>query len=184
MAGLSEVNLSTNKCFGDTEGYAENGRLIRVHDVDKNQTGWTAFCEAFKGNKSIQTLVLSDIGIGPVGLTTLASGISAMAGMTEVRLDGNPITGSRYGEYGKERSGVEEYDCDPSGLVALLEAMKSSAVTKLDISDCDIGPKGLMTSATLISAIAGIKGKDRRQSWNQCRHAHTLKRAWSKPINR
>ena len=31
--------------------------------------------------------------------------------------------------------GVEEYDCDPSGFVALLEALKSSAVSKLNISD-------------------------------------------------
>merc|ERR1711871_1618462 len=76
----------------------------------------------------------------------------------------NPITGSKYNEgydddgvYARHKKhGVQEHDCDLSGFVALLEAMKSSAVAKLIISDCDIGPKGLMTSAPLISVIPAL----------------------------
>ena len=89
------------------------------------------------------------------GLTTLAEFIPDSTGLSEVRLDGNPITGSTY-ERGIKRYGVEEYDCDPSGFVALLEAMKSSAVSKLSIADCDIGPKGLMTLAPAMSDMAGL----------------------------
>ena len=44
--------------------------------------------------------------------------------------------------------------------VALLDAMKSYAVSKISIADCDIGPKGLMTSAPLISVIAVLSEVD------------------------
>ena len=83
---LSEVNLSMNKCFGDKEGYDESYNNIRVHDVDKDQTGWTAFCEAIKHNKLMKTLILSDIGIGPVGLTTLAKFIPDSTALTAVNV--------------------------------------------------------------------------------------------------
>ena len=39
----------------------------RWHDTDKDQAGWTTFCDAIQSSKSIQTLVVTDIGIGPVG---------------------------------------------------------------------------------------------------------------------
>jgi hypothetical protein len=154
-AGLTMVNLSTNKCFGarDDPGYVRGNNCL--HDTDKDQTGWTTFCEAIQSSKSIQTLVLTDIGIGPVGLTTFSKTISDMAGMTDIRLDGNPITGSKYRD-GEKAEGVEEYDCDMSGFVALLDATKSSAVSKLSIADCAIGPKGLLASAPAMSDIAGL----------------------------
>ena len=97
-AALSEVNLSMNRCFGDREGYDEDGDEIRVHDIDKDQTGWTAFCEAIKDSKSIQTLVLSDIGIGPVGLTTLAKFIPGSTAMTAVNVMKNPISDDGLGK--------------------------------------------------------------------------------------
>ena len=89
MAALSAIDLSSNKCFGDKEGRDQYGNKIRVHDNDKNQTGWTTFFEALEGNKTVQTLVLSDIGIGPVGLTTISKTISDMAGLKEVNLSTN-----------------------------------------------------------------------------------------------
>merc|ERR1711990_723511 len=107
-------------------------------------------------SSAISKLSVADCHLGPMGLTTLAKFIPDSTAMTEIRLDGNPITGSRYklvNGYRAKKWGVDEYDCDPSGFVALLEAMKSSAVAKLSIADCDIGPKGLMTSAPLISVI-------------------------------
>ena len=153
-AALSEVNISTNKCFGSK--LKSEGSIVKIHDIDKDQIGWTALCEALEGNTTVQTLVLSDIGIGLVGLTTFSKTIAAMAALSEVRLDGNLITGSKY-KYGLKSRGVEEYDCDPSGFVALLEAMKSSAISKLSIADCGIGPKGLMTAAPAMFDIAGLK---------------------------
>ena len=57
-----------------------------VHDIDKDQTGWNALCEALEGNTTVQTLALSDIGIGPLGLTTFSKTISDMAGPPYQRL--------------------------------------------------------------------------------------------------
>ena len=78
-----------NKCFGSKKKVRSYGLPEIVHDTDKDQSGWTAFCEAIKDSKSIQTLVLSDIGIGPVGLTTLAKFIPDIPAVTEVNLSMN-----------------------------------------------------------------------------------------------
>jgi hypothetical protein len=80
-ATIRRVNLSANKCFGE-KNYG------REHGVDNDQTGWRAICEAFKGT-AIETLVLSDIGAGPVAVSTLADAISYMAALSTVNLCDN-----------------------------------------------------------------------------------------------
>ena len=100
-----------------------------------------------------EALDLADRKITPTQMPVVAGAIAVNPAIIEIRLDSNPITGTKY--YGDSKM-VEEYDCDPTAFVALLEAMKSSAMSKLSISDCDIGPKGLMTLASPISAIAAV----------------------------
>ena len=55
MAVLSAIDLSSNKCFGDKEGRNQYGNKIRVHDNDKNQTGWNdATNEGMHGGQYVQ----------------------------------------------------------------------------------------------------------------------------------
>ena len=84
MAGIPEVNLSANKCFG-----ADNEYGFQL--IDRDQSGWNAFCKALRGT-IIKTLVISDIGLGPVGLSTLATVMFDMTALSEIFLDeGNMI---------------------------------------------------------------------------------------------
>jgi hypothetical protein len=87
-AVIRGVNLSTNKCFGSKNSHPGQPRNEIIHDTDKDQTGWDAICGAFKGT-AIETLVLSDIGAGPVALSTLADAISDMAALSTVNLCDN-----------------------------------------------------------------------------------------------
>ena len=64
---------------------------IEAPAVDRVVSGqvWDDFCEALKGTGSVQTLVLSDIGVGPVGLTIFASVMSDIPALAEVILSKN-----------------------------------------------------------------------------------------------
>ena len=64
MPALSQVNLSFNKCFGEAtypygKGYRSDleGTPNGEHDIDKDQSGWTAFCEALPSTKIEKTWV-------------------------------------------------------------------------------------------------------------------------------
>ena len=123
----------------------------------------------FGMKEAATSLDRSNQGLTPCDMKILAAHISMSpftAGIAEVRLDGNLITGSKY-TYAKKKYGVEEYDCDPSGFVALLESMKLSAVSKLSIADCGIGPKGLMAAAPAMRAIAGLSEVSRTCRFEQ-----------------
>ena len=61
-AAMKSLNLSANKLFGQ-RSRDNDDRPPYVHDVDKDQTGWRAICQAFKGT-SIETLVIVDVGGG------------------------------------------------------------------------------------------------------------------------
>jgi hypothetical protein len=155
MAAVRLLNVSFNNCFG-TQNKASYDPT-QVHDVDKDQTGWRKICEALKGT-AIETLVFSDIGAGPVALSTLAEAISDMAAVNELLLSGNPITGSRRPYKASVQGGWIDavYDTDCSGLSHLCEAMKSSAVSKLDISNCHLGPTAFNTFSQFITDNAAI----------------------------
>ena len=86
--------------------------------------------------------------------------IRASETLAEINLSGNPITGSRY-EDGVKRYGVEEYDCGTTGFAAFLDALRSCEVSKLSISDCDIGPnapwqQGVCRNSCFLVEIAAI----------------------------
>eukprot|EP01050_Picozoa_sp_SAG11_P033048 SAG11_NODE_11033_length_788_cov_2.040639_1_plen_106_part_10 len=76
IPGLVEVVISDNKCFGDkwkhpgaeSDSYYE--QFGKIHDIDKDQSGWAALCDAMKGS-SIQKLGFADIGLGTIGMKTL-----------------------------------------------------------------------------------------------------------------
>jgi hypothetical protein len=128
IAAIRMVNLSANKCFGATNYGKE-------HDVDKDQTGWRAICQAFKG-KTIETLVLSDIGAGPVAVSTLADAISDMASIRELNVLNNP--------------GIDaEHNLDL--LEQLCKMLIKIDPTRLQISGIGIGPDALKRLATLFT---------------------------------
>ena len=147
-AGIIEVNLSTNKCFGSRGQF---------HDIDKDQAGWTAFCEAIKDKNSIQTLVLADIGIGPVGLTTFSKTISDVAGLLHIDLSTNKCFGSKEEGPRWGRKLVHDTDEDKTGWVTFCEAIKDNkSIQKLVLTDIGMGPMGLSTLANAIPFIAGM----------------------------
>ena len=88
---MVEVVISGNKCFGVKQVYnVRTGRDdLDVHDIDSDQNGWIALCEAMK-DSSIQKLGFADIGMGPVGMKTLAKTIPTIPGLIEVVLSDNP----------------------------------------------------------------------------------------------
>jgi serine/threonine protein kinase len=145
------VNLSANKCFGvDKWGNPT---------VDKDQTGWAAVCGALKGNRTIETLVLTDIGAGPIALSTLADAISDMATINDMILDMNPITGASWNVdlNGYCMGGYEKGDTQMDGFVTFCDAIKPSKVAKLSLAACALGPDAMSTLATALSDIVGIR---------------------------
>eukprot|EP01050_Picozoa_sp_SAG11_P033425 SAG11_NODE_11350_length_766_cov_1.569715_1_plen_187_part_01 len=96
--GLVEVVISGNKCFGSKTSTSSTsfiniinkGRSSRamVHDTDKDQSGWNALCKAMHGS-NVQTLGFADIGMGPVGMKTLAETIPTIPGLVEVVISDN-----------------------------------------------------------------------------------------------
>ena len=84
--GVVEVVISGNKCFGAIHHlypsgtpYSDHGN----HDTNKDQSGWTALCNSFKG-ACIQKLDFADIGLGPIGMKTLAETIPTIPGVVRV----------------------------------------------------------------------------------------------------
>eukprot|EP01045_Picozoa_sp_COSAG04_P000800 COSAG04_NODE_22_length_37957_cov_250.276930_17_plen_1738_part_00 len=92
MAGLTSLSLSHNFIFGVRcvgENPEEDEDLYDyVHDVDKDQSSWSALCDGLKGSR-LATLIVADIGMGPVGcakLSTLFDGV-----LSEVDISQNQI---------------------------------------------------------------------------------------------
>jgi hypothetical protein len=82
-AAMNSLNLSNNNCFRRSQD--NDGRAPWIDD----QTGWIAICKTLKGNNTIETLVLCEIGARPVALSTLANAISDMAALSTVNLRDN-----------------------------------------------------------------------------------------------
>ena len=64
----------------------------KTHNIDKDQSGWAALCDAIKGS-GIQKLGFADIGLGPIGMKTLAETIPTIPGVVEVVISGNKCFG-------------------------------------------------------------------------------------------
>ena len=104
---------------------------------------------------------------------TSAPAMSAMAGLSEIWLDKNPITGAEQ-NCNKARWPWEKIDSDVTGLSALGKAMTSSAVLKLSLADCHLGPLGLTTLAEFIpDSAAGLSVVN--LSMNKCFNTDSVK---------
>jgi Ran GTPase-activating protein (RanGAP) involved in mRNA processing and transport len=144
------LNVSANKCFGANE----YGKHASPDETEYNEEGWTAICDALKGTQ-IKTLVLSDIGLTPAGLTIFLNAMSAIAAIDDITLDGNPITGAKWnqnlnGSFG----GYEKHDVQMDGFIAICESLKGSSVSKLSLAKCGLGPDAVSTLASAMSDIA------------------------------
>jgi Ran GTPase-activating protein (RanGAP) involved in mRNA processing and transport len=161
-AAVKKVVLSKNFLFGSKMQYDTFGET--VHDVDADQTGWSALCDALPGSP-LEELIVADIGMGVTGVTSLAKAISSMAALVSLNFADNRIT---------------DWDRDLSGLVALSEAIVLSKTLKsIDLSDCGIKVKGVTEVAKFISAGAALASLTLDQngifgelySWVECKEA-------------
>jgi hypothetical protein len=158
---ITNFNLSSNKCFGTFNDRSLNelmtGQPVATfndprysHDVDKDQAGWRAICVAFKGT-AIETLVISDIGAGPVALSTLADAISDMGAIRAVNLSANKC-------FGVDKWGDHSVDKDQTGWAAVCGALKGNQTIKmLVLADIGAGPVALSTLADAISDMGAIE---------------------------
>eukprot|EP01052_Picozoa_sp_SAG31_P026134 SAG31_NODE_2346_length_5902_cov_23.293814_2_plen_286_part_00 len=105
-AALTELSLAGNVLFGAQKKYCgKRGGYNHLHDDDANQGGWSAFCDALRTLR-LRTLDLQDVGMGPHGLTKLASlfcdngGVCGGLSQTivELKLGKNPLTGAKFTE--------------------------------------------------------------------------------------
>jgi hypothetical protein len=71
-----------------------------------------------------------------------------IAAIDEITFDGNPITGSKvkFFDDGSVQS-VADIDSDLSGCEALLEALKTLAISNISFGNCFMGPTALSTLA-------------------------------------
>jgi Ran GTPase-activating protein (RanGAP) involved in mRNA processing and transport len=135
IAAIREMNLSMNKCFGSKDTNPGTTTNEVVHDTDKDQTGWHAICKALKGT-AIETLVLSDIGAGPVALSTLADAITDMAAIISLNAMKNPI--------------------GDKGIQVLCGALKATGIENLNLADTGMTVVGLTFLAADISKMAAL----------------------------
>eukprot|EP01047_Picozoa_sp_COSAG01_P050995 COSAG01_NODE_5210_length_4407_cov_569.201021_1_plen_1354_part_01 len=75
-AAVKKVVISNNNIFSQRlkPGYSS----VYEHDVDGDQSGWTALCDSLPGSP-VEEFIAVDIGMGPKGVTSLAKAISAGA---------------------------------------------------------------------------------------------------------
>eukprot|EP01050_Picozoa_sp_SAG11_P001689 SAG11_NODE_76_length_18005_cov_6.523958_13_plen_1375_part_00 len=160
--GVVELVISDNKCFGQRNQYSDNSGEW-FHDVDKDQSGWAALCESIKGTP-IQKLSIADIGMGPVGMKTLAETIPTIPGIVEVVISGNKRFGAIHHLFGYGNPypdhGNHDIDKDQSGWIALCNSFKGTTVQKLGFADIGLGPIGMKTLAETIPTIPGLVGVD------------------------
>jgi hypothetical protein len=90
VAAVKKVVLSRNFLFGSKNRNAYGGDKTIIHDVDANQSGWRALCDALPGSP-VEELVVADIGMGVTGVTSLANAISSMAVLARVDIRGADV---------------------------------------------------------------------------------------------
>ena len=78
----------------------------------------------------------------------------ATAGLEQVDISGNPISGARYESYTWKGE-----DSDLAGVEHLCAALPSTAVRSLKMSDCHLGPKSIAIVASAL-ATAGVEAVD------------------------
>jgi hypothetical protein len=164
--------------LSDTPGASDTLKVLDLSANDvlaADEGALEALFEALKAC-AIERLDISKVGLGPAGLTLFSAGLAPgtpfSAAVNNLRLDGNPITGSKY-KYGRKDQEVEEYDCDLAGISALFEAIKMSSISILSLADCDIGVNGISTLAKFtpdsgaLNAITISSTGSKYESWKK-----------------
>eukprot|EP01047_Picozoa_sp_COSAG01_P011914 COSAG01_NODE_527_length_15894_cov_55.365622_1_plen_476_part_10 len=133
MAAVKKVVLSNNFIFGSKD--SRTGSILNkiIHDVDADQSGWSALCDALPGSP-VEQLIVADVGMGVTGVTSLAKAISSMAVLASLTVSGNPLTGATCDMFGN----WSNIDSDMSGFVALCAVL--GKLTEVNLSDCHLGP--------------------------------------------
>jgi hypothetical protein len=73
---VKKVTLSHNFIFGSKNEHQYSTK--QVHDIDADQSGWSALCDALPA-APLEELIVADIGMGVTGVTSLTKAISSMA---------------------------------------------------------------------------------------------------------
>ena len=100
---------------------------------------------------------LNTMEITPSEMPLVAGVLSFNPRMAEIKFDVNPITGSKHKD-GQKSKGIEEFECNPSGSLALLEAMKSSAAL---VHVCPTHLATLLRRSSLIRVIPARRPQSR-----------------------
>jgi hypothetical protein len=152
---VKKVALSNNFIFGSKDSDPGMPWNKTIHDVDADQSGWSALCAALPASP-VEELDVADVGMGVTGVTSLAKAISSMAAVKKVVLSQNFLFGSKL-EFGAFGDTVHDIDADQSGWSALCGALPSSAVQEFIVADVGIGVTGVTSLAKAISSMAAIE---------------------------
>ena len=152
-AGLVRVDISGNS-IGSDGGKA----LISVlpsSSIKSLKIGRSFEISTEKYEETAVDCSKQDFGPGEVIVLSWWLSTEVTAGVAEVDLSGNLISGSVYkpGTYGGKV--VETYDTDVSGI----EALSTMKVKSLIMRGCEIGPKAI-TALSSILATAGVETVD------------------------
>ena len=131
IAVVKKIALSNNFLFGSKRF---NKRTI--HNVDADQSGWSALCDALPGSP-VEELDVSDIGMGGNGVTSLAKATSSMAVLNSLAVGSNPI--------GDE------------AMIQLLDGLRDVSLTSLDISKTQSGVSTATKLAELLAEDSKFK---------------------------
>jgi hypothetical protein len=148
-AVVKKIALSNNFLFGSKR---DEWRMI--HDVDADQSGWSALCDALPGSP-VEDLDVADVGMGVKGITSLAKAMSAGAALDEVNVSKNPIgvDGATALSNAIPQSSLQwiviggGFTCIP---------LHNSEITSLDVSDQQLGPPEVTMVAAAISTYAAV----------------------------
>eukprot|EP01048_Picozoa_sp_COSAG05_P014427 COSAG05_NODE_1634_length_4366_cov_44.638522_3_plen_670_part_01 len=142
-AAVKKLVLSHNFIFGSKDmGSWDN---TEVHDIDADQTGWSALCGALPSSP-LEELIVEDIGMGVTGVTSLAKAISAAgASIASLALDSNDIFGTFYAA-----------DKFVSEVQPFLDALKTSSITSLSLRGTGMGVKGVAAVGDAIRVMPSL----------------------------
>eukprot|EP01052_Picozoa_sp_SAG31_P016115 SAG31_NODE_1056_length_10132_cov_2.873816_2_plen_562_part_00 len=160
-SSLKTLDISYNNCFGRA-------------GPDKDQTGWKWWCESLPGS-ALEKLLIANIGMGPAGMFTLAHAIRHVPGLTELDVSENPVgdegaevlfealccEGSspsvRNDEVGTAELDKLAAEFDRVQILARKQKYKIPCVSKLNISRCNIGVRGIIAMSRSIPFLTGLE---------------------------
>ena len=147
-----ELDMSGNRTSGTWTADKRGHQAPWIYDAD--MSGFEEFCRALPAT-SIKSLRLRDTHMGPTAITVLASILSTTR-LTHLDISGNGLSGATW-NYGWQR--WDNADSDLKGIATLAEALPSSHLESLAISQCELGPKSIAIVASALP-VAGLEVLD------------------------